>query len=142
MKVLLSLFSLVALSTALGQREDVWCRCALMVDSDPMLYMVYDLGEAFIEACSEHDRCKNRCYDKIRAATNEMDLWSHDDSGFTIGSNICQYLFSSYNVDQFNNKYVHGYYQVCGGPWEYTFQDSQQMLCCNMGIHEHCITRN
>lgn len=36
---------------------------------------------------------------------------------------------------------VHAYYEVCGGPWEYAGLDSQQMLCCSLGQHEHCISR-
>ncbi|XP_071533760.1 uncharacterized protein [Panulirus ornatus] len=127
--------ALVGLST---QAEPGWCRCAAFVSSRHTELMVLELPEVNITDCQNHNQCRNRCTKEINEMTNDMDLWSLVE-GETVGQYFCQELYSHFFFF-IHNSYIHGYYEICGGPWEYTGIDSQQMLCCNLGQHEHCIS--
>ncbi|XP_027227469.2 uncharacterized protein [Penaeus vannamei] len=116
-------------------QTEPWCRCALFVSTEHTEWMVYELPEVVITDCESHNQCKNRCTREFNEMTNNMDLWSTVNNA-TVGSYLCQ------NVEHFiHNKYVHAYYEMCGGPWEYAGLDSQQMLCCYQGQHEHCVSK-
>ncbi|XP_063585872.1 uncharacterized protein LOC134763240 [Penaeus indicus] len=135
---LLALTALVAVGSVSSQSEP-WCRCALFVSSNSAEIMVYELPEVTITDCESHSQCKNRCTKEFNEMTNEMDLWS-TVNGETVGQFICQNLYGNF-VMFIHNSYVHAYYEMCGGPWEYAGLDSQQMLCCSLGQHEHCVSR-
>ncbi|XP_027227470.2 uncharacterized protein [Penaeus vannamei] len=135
---LLAVTALLAVGSVSSQTE-AWCRCAMFVSSNSAEIMVYELPEVNITDCNSHNQCKNRCTNEFNVMTNNMDLWSTVD-GETVGHYICQDLYSNF-IFFIHNSYVHAYYEMCGGPWEYTGLDSQQMLCCNVGQHEHCISR-
>nr|XP_027227462.1 uncharacterized protein LOC113819422 [Penaeus vannamei] len=138
MKVLLfTLTALVAVGLISGQGEP-WCRCALFVSSSYAEWMVFELPEVNITDCDSHDQCKWHCIKELNEMTNEMDLWS-TVSNATVGQYICEELYSHF-IFFIHNSYVHAYYEMCGGPWEYTGLDSQQMLCCDRGEHKHCIS--
>nr|XP_027227466.1 uncharacterized protein LOC113819428 [Penaeus vannamei] len=115
-------------------QTEPWCRCALFVSGGHAEYMVSELPEVEINDCESHDQCKYRCRREFNDMTNEMDLWSTVNNA-TVGSYLCQNLEHS-----IHNKYVYGYYEMCGGPWEYSGLVSQQMLCCYKGEHNHCIS--
>ncbi|XP_042863733.1 uncharacterized protein LOC122248018 isoform X2 [Penaeus japonicus] len=135
---LLALTALVAVASV--SSEEAWCRCGLFVSSPNAEIMVYELPEVDVTSCDNHNQCKNRCIKEFNEMTNDMDLWSTVDGGDTIGQYICQNLYHNFLIF-IHNSYVHAYYEMCGGPWEYAGLDSQQMLCCNVGQHEHCISR-
>ncbi|XP_027227464.1 uncharacterized protein [Penaeus vannamei] len=135
---LLAVTALLAVGFVSSQSEP-WCRCAMFVSSSNAEIMVYELPQVNITDCNSHNQCKNRCTNEFNEMTNNMDLWSTVD-GDTVGHYICQNLYSNF-IFFIHNSYVHAYYEMCGGPWEYTGLDSQQMLCCNVGQHEHCISR-
>merc|ERR1719495_2669750 len=136
--LLLALAALAAVAYVSGQSE-AWCRCALFISTSTSELMVTELPEVPISDCDSHNQCKGRCVGEFNNMTNNMDLWSTVD-GETVGHHICQNLASN-NAYFINNKVVHAYYEMCGGPWEYSGLDSQQMLCCNIGQHEHCISK-
>ncbi|XP_037780581.1 uncharacterized protein LOC119576981 [Penaeus monodon] len=105
--------------------------------------MVYELPEVNITDCNSHNQCKNRCTNEgyvtlfqFNEMTNNMDLWS-TVNGETVGHYICQNLYGNF-IFFIHNSYVHAYYEMCGGPWEYANLDSQQMLCCNVGQPSTC----
>ncbi|XP_050738994.1 uncharacterized protein LOC127009701 [Eriocheir sinensis] len=140
MKISLALVSIVAaFALSNAQSEGGWCRCAAFVSSRTMEIMVLELPEVPITDCMSHNQCKNRCVDEINTMTNEMDLWSTVNET-TVGQVFCEELFS-HGLFWIHNSYIHGYYEVCGGPWEYTGIDSQQMLCCTSSQQIHCVTK-
>ncbi|XP_068209529.1 uncharacterized protein [Palaemon carinicauda] len=134
-----ALVSLLALCSVAYVRSDepAVCRCALFVSSTHNEYMVYLLDPVPIDSCESHDQCKNRCVKEVNEDTSNLDLWAMmgDD---TVGQAFCHEL-SLHLFLWIHNSYIHGYYQVCGGPWEYTGIDSQQPLCCSMGQQKHCV---
>ncbi|XP_042223222.1 uncharacterized protein LOC121867371 [Homarus americanus] len=112
---------------------------APLVSSRDTEMMVLELPAVNITDCQSHNQCQNRCTKEISDMTNNMDLWSTmgDD---TVGQDFCTELYSHFFFFV-HNSYVHGYYEMCGGPWEYTGLDSQQMLCCDMGQQAHCVSK-
>ncbi|KAK7072596.1 hypothetical protein SK128_003032 [Halocaridina rubra] len=118
-------------------QESAYCRCALFVSSRHTEIMVYELAPVNIDTCESHNQCQNRCATEISQDTNDLDLWSMWGND-TVGQAFCTELYSHFFF-YIHNSYIHGYYEMCGGPWEYTGQDSQQPLCCDMGQQEHCI---
>ncbi|KAK7066287.1 hypothetical protein SK128_016917 [Halocaridina rubra] len=134
---LLTLVSLSGLVYIRSQGEPATCRCALFVSSRSAEIMVYELNNVLIGDCNSHDQCMSRCTSELNQITNNLDLWSMMGND-TVGQAFCQELYSHFFF-YIHNSYVHGYYEICGGPWEYTGIDSQQPLCCDMGQQEHCI---
>ncbi|XP_042877813.1 uncharacterized protein LOC122256905 [Penaeus japonicus] len=134
--ILLIAAVLAGVSSATG--TDSWCTCSLMVNYENMIVMVYKFPEEDLSTCTDDDTCKLKCRNVIETQTNTIDLWGLDPHGHTVGSHICEFLYDTEKIPFVFNKIVHGYYQVCGGPWVYTDQDSEDMLCCDLGIHEHC----
>ncbi|KAK7073994.1 hypothetical protein SK128_009675 [Halocaridina rubra] len=118
-------------------QEPGTCRCALFVSSRNAEIMVYELPPVNINDCESHNQCQNRCIKEIGEDTNDLDLWSMMGND-TVGQAFCTELYSHFFYF-IHNSYIHGYYEMCGGPWEYTGQDSQQPLCCDLGQQEHCI---
>ncbi|XP_071533759.1 uncharacterized protein [Panulirus ornatus] len=139
MKYFLLAVAILAGAAYVRTEEPGWCRCAMFVSSRHSEIMVFQLPEVNVTDCNDHSGCQNRCTKEISEMTNNLDLWSTVD-GETVGSYICKKLYS-YFFFFMHNSQVHGYYQLCGGPWEYTGLDSQQMLCCNLGEHVHCISK-
>ncbi|XP_064104313.1 uncharacterized protein LOC135214174 [Macrobrachium nipponense] len=114
--------------------EPATCRCAVFVSSPHNEYMVYQLDPVTIDSCESHSQCKNRC---VKEDTTNLDLWAMMGED-TVGQAFCHELYS-HHIHWIHNSYVHGYYEMCGGPWEYTGMDSQQQLCCSRGQQKHCI---
>merc|ERR1712002_186911 len=130
---------LFAATFANGQTEP-WCRCALFVSSPFSEIMAYQLPELPIDTCDSRETCKKLCSDEIDTMTNGIDLWS-EVNGQTVGQYICEELNKHFFFIIHNSK-IHGYFELCGGAFEFTGQDSQDMLCCFMGKHEHCIVKH
>merc|ERR1712212_860593 len=125
----------------LRAQTEAWCRCSLFVSSENAEIMVYELPEVAIDSCEDHNQCKKRCTNEVNTMTNNMDLWSTFNGGDeTVGQVICQNLNDNFIFFIHNTK-VHANYELCGGACEFTGQDSQQMLCCSGGQHEHCISK-
>ncbi|XP_063876584.1 uncharacterized protein LOC135109254 [Scylla paramamosain] len=140
MKFAVTLASFLVLFALSSAQTDVgWCRCGSFVSSRHMEIMVLELPEITINDCDSHNQCKNACSKEINTMTNNMDLWSTVD-GETVGQYFCNELFQ-HGFFWIHNSYIHGYYEVCGGPWEYTGIDSQQQLCCTNHEHIHCVSR-
>ncbi|XP_037788580.1 uncharacterized protein LOC119583942 [Penaeus monodon] len=138
MKVLLALFALVAVASA---QTEAWCRCATFITHDHSEVMVFEAPEIPIDSCTEDAaKCKNACVNELNALSSNGDLWMMQESGITVGQSICTYLSDRF-VLFVHNKSVYGYYEVCGGAWQYSSFQSQQKLCCNGGKHEHCVSK-
>ncbi|XP_068234454.1 uncharacterized protein [Palaemon carinicauda] len=137
MKVFLLLLATIAVASA---QSEPWCRCAAFVTYEYMEMMVYEFPEVIIDSCEDDGakQCKNRCIKELNEATNNGDLWYMTDMGFSVGQYICADLMR-HTIYFLHNHVVYGYYEVCGGAWQYTGVKSQEMLCCNGGEHEHCI---
>ncbi|KAK7077175.1 hypothetical protein SK128_018605 [Halocaridina rubra] len=137
MKVLLLLLATVALASV---QSEGWCRCAAFVTYEHSEIMVYESDEIQIDNCvDDAKQCKNACVNQMNTESNNGDLWYLDASGQTIGQQICTYLADRWFFFLHNHR-VYGYYEICGGAWQYTGIASQQMLCCNGGKQEHCVT--
>ncbi|KAK4317354.1 hypothetical protein Pmani_011562 [Petrolisthes manimaculis] len=130
---------LAALAFVRGEGEPSYCRCANFVSSRHSEIMVLELPSVDVADCNAHNQCKNRCTTEIGEMTNDMDLWSTVDD-VNVGQYFCTQLYDNFFF-WIHNSYIHGYYELCGGPWEYTGQDSQQMLCCSGGTQQHCVTK-
>ncbi|XP_047483859.1 uncharacterized protein LOC125035470 [Penaeus chinensis] len=138
MKVLLLVFALVA---AVSAQTEPWCRCAAFVTYEHSEIMVYEAPEVTIDSCEDDAKqCKNSCAKELNTMSNNGDLWLELDSGITVGQYICTYLADHFFFWMSNHK-VYGYYEVCGGAWQFTGVESQQLLCCDAGKHEHCIVK-
>merc|ERR1712098_213217 len=118
--------------------EPATCRCALFVSSRHTEIMVHELEAVPIDNCESHNQCMDRCTTELNEDTNNMDLWSMMGND-TVGQSFCTELYHHFFF-WIHNSNIHGYYEMCGGPWEYTGLDSQQPLCCDMGQQEHCIS--
>ncbi|KRY98163.1 hypothetical protein T11_10141, partial [Trichinella zimbabwensis] len=97
--------------------------------------------EINIDDCTDVTDCRRKCEAKIDSDANGIDLWAPDGHGHSVGSHLCDFLYNNEHIPFIFNKIVHGYYRACGGPWRYTEQDSVDMLCCDMGVHDHCTGR-
>ncbi|XP_068234452.1 uncharacterized protein [Palaemon carinicauda] len=136
MKLAIVLLALVAAVSA--QQNEAWCRCGAFITSDDVETMVYEFPEIPLTSCEEHNKCKNKCVTEINEFSHYGDMWEITPEGKTVGQFICETL-TGLSYDFVHNHYVYGYYEVCGGPWEYTGQASTNMLCCDDGFQEHCI---
>ncbi|XP_064096412.1 uncharacterized protein LOC135208219 [Macrobrachium nipponense] len=137
MKVALLLLATLA---AVSAQSEPWCRCAAFVTYEYTEMMVYEAPEVTIDSCQDDvKQCKNRCSKELAELTNDGDLWSLTAEGITVGQHICSNLLRHLIYFLHNHK-IYGYYEVCGGAWQYAGVMSQQMLCCNGGKHEHCIS--
>ncbi|XP_066972842.1 uncharacterized protein [Macrobrachium rosenbergii] len=138
MQVLLLLLSSVAIASA---QTEAWCRCAAFVTYEHTEIMVYEAPEVTITACDAvaAEECKAGCVAELSVASDNGDLWHITEDGITIGQYICSYLAKQLFFYLHNHR-VYGYYEVCGGAWQYADLVSQQMLCCVGGKHEHCVS--
>ncbi|XP_069987038.1 uncharacterized protein [Penaeus vannamei] len=138
MKVLLLVFALVA---AVSAQTEPWCRCAAFVTYEHSEIMVFEAPEVTIDSCvDDAKQCKRACATELNTLSNNGDLWFMQENGLTVGQDICSYLAGHFFFWMRNHR-VYGYYEVCGGAWEYAGVESQQMLCCDGGKHEHCIAK-
>ncbi|XP_076056201.1 uncharacterized protein LOC143034139 [Oratosquilla oratoria] len=129
----------VGLSASVSGQTEPWCRCAAFVTYQHSEVMVYEAPEVIIESCDNASICKNQCAEQLNSISDYGDLWSIGDSGLTVGQGICDYLKDHFMFFVHNHR-VYGYYEVCGGAWQYANIQSQQKLCCEYGQHEHCIS--
>ncbi|XP_068234039.1 uncharacterized protein [Palaemon carinicauda] len=138
MQVFLLLLASAAFASA---QAEPWCRCAAFVTYEHTEIMVYEAPEIAIETCDAAgaDDCKAGCVAELTAASDNGDLWHITDDGQTVGQYICSYLADHRFFSIYNHR-VYGYYEVCGGAWQYADLLSQQMLCCVSGKHEHCVS--
>ncbi|XP_068234036.1 uncharacterized protein [Palaemon carinicauda] len=137
MKVALLLLATIAAASA---QLEPWCRCAAFVTYEYMEMMVYEAPEVIIDSCEADGakQCKNRCIKELNEISYDGDLWAMTEKGITVGQHVCTHL-SRFFITFFHNHVIYGYYEVCGGAWQYAGVQSQQMLCCNGGEHEHCV---
>ncbi|XP_068234453.1 uncharacterized protein [Palaemon carinicauda] len=136
MKLAVVFIALVAAARA--QQNEAWCRCAAFITNDDDETMVYEYPEIPIDSCEDHKKCKNKCITEFNEYSGYGDMWAMTDGGITVGQSICDTLTGLHHP-YVHNHYVYAYYEVCGGPWEYTGLSSTGMLCCNDGVQEHCI---
>nr|XP_027224277.1 uncharacterized protein LOC113816403 isoform X3 [Penaeus vannamei] len=138
MKVLLLVFALVA---AVSAQTEPWCRCAAFVTYEHSEIRVFEAPEITIDSCvDDAKQCKNACTKELNDMSDNGNMWLVQENGLTVGQNICTYMADHFFYFIHNHR-VYGYFEVCGGAWEYTGVASQQLLCCNGGKHEHCISK-
>ncbi|XP_047483756.1 uncharacterized protein LOC125035420 [Penaeus chinensis] len=129
---------LVALSLRLASGETPWCTCAPFVSFEHTEVMVYNSHEIKINDCENDKRkCNNECNAYLSSNTNEGDLW-YAINGATVGQHVCSYVFQHDLMPFLMHKMVYGYYQVCGGAWQYAEISSKEPLCCELGNQKHC----
>ncbi|XP_047500363.1 uncharacterized protein LOC125046593 [Penaeus chinensis] len=141
MKTLLLITAALAGFSSTADADGTWCDCSLMVNYETSIIMVYQFPEIDIANCDDDIDCERKCKDLISDNTNNIDLWALDEHGHTVGFHVCDFLYNNGHIPFIFNKIVHGYSRACGGPWRYTEQDSTDMLCCDMGVHDHCTGR-
>merc|ERR1711872_1119576 len=120
----LAALALVASVSAL----DPFCRCGIFVSTPSFELMVEELPQLPLDSCDDKDLCKQSCIDEVGKMTN--------------GQHICQSAWHYAFMPFIHNSLVHAYFEVCGGPFEFTGLDSESKLCCNFGVHEHCIQKD
>ncbi|XP_068234033.1 uncharacterized protein [Palaemon carinicauda] len=138
MKTILVLFALVA---AVVAQKEPWCRCGIFINFSDHQELVYTLENIIIDDCvASAETCKTSCAAEINEFTNDGDLWSLASSGETVGQEICTKMAAAehHSHHYIHNRNVYGYFGLCAGPWEYADVKSQQMLCCEDGVHAHC----
>merc|ERR1711872_219428 len=134
----LAALALVASVSAL----DPFCRCGIFVSTPSFELMVEELPQLPLDSCDDVDMCKQSCIDEVGKMTNDLDIWSLAEDGETVGQHICQSAWHYAFMPFIHNSLVHAYFEVCGGPFEFTGLDSESKLCCNFGVHEHCIQKD
>ncbi|XP_068234028.1 uncharacterized protein [Palaemon carinicauda] len=137
MKIAIVLLALVAAACA-AQNGEAWCRCGAFLTYRDTQALAYELPEITIDYCDQHNRCKNECITAIDEFSHYGDLWAMTPEGKTVGQLICENL-TGIDWTGVHNHRVYGYYEVCGGPWEYTGQASPDMLCCSENLQVHCL---
>ncbi|KRY96916.1 hypothetical protein T11_4388 [Trichinella zimbabwensis] len=128
---------LVILSLGLASGETSWCTCAPFVSFEHTEIMVYNSYETTLDDCKNKEKCNKDCNEYFGANTNDGDLW-HFVNGATVGQHLCNYVFQNDLMPVLMHKMVYGYYQVCGGAWQYTELSSNEALCCELGNQKHC----
>ncbi|XP_037788425.1 uncharacterized protein LOC119583798 [Penaeus monodon] len=137
MKATVGLLSLVFFVLASTQDpQEPWCNCAAFVSYEHSEIKVYQGPLINLSHCDYTERCKELCVAELRNLTNSGDLF-FEVNGQTVGQHICTNLVDIGFVAM-QNKYVYGYFEVCGGAWQYADVMTQQKLCCSMGQHKHC----
>ncbi|XP_042232077.1 uncharacterized protein LOC121872971 [Homarus americanus] len=137
MKVVLLMLATIA---AVSGQTEPWCRCAAFVTYEYYEIMVHEEPEIPIDSCDANGalQCKTTCADNLDTLSDNGNLWKLMDSGLTIGQDICSELADHFTFFLYNHK-VYGYFEVCGGAWQYAGIASQQKLCCEGGKQHHCI---
>ncbi|XP_068234034.1 uncharacterized protein [Palaemon carinicauda] len=124
---------------AVGSAEDSFCRCGAFITYSDDQAMVYLAPELPIDSCEDDAQlCRDSCSKELKDMSHGGDMWHVAPSGKTVGQHICETL-TGLHYDFVHNHVVYGYYEVCGGPWQYTGVSSKGMLCCDDGFQEHCI---
>merc|ERR1711915_694675 len=134
---------LLGLAAAVSVQGEAWCRCGLFITMPDEQEMVYAINDIVIQSCYDvAEMCKTGCASQLNALTNNGDLWYVTASNETVGQIICTALATAehHQHHYIHNHYAYGYHGVCAGPWEYSDFKSQQMLCCDDGVHAHCIS--
>ncbi|XP_068234030.1 uncharacterized protein [Palaemon carinicauda] len=136
MKIAIVLLALVA--AACAAQNEAWCRCGAFLTYNDAQSLVYELPEIHIDSCDQHSKCKNECIKAMDEFSHYGDLWAMTPEGKTVGQLICESL-TGIDWTGVHNHRVYNYYEVCGGPWEYTGQASPDMLCCHDHVQVHCL---
>merc|ERR1712071_334777 len=130
-----------ALVAAVSAQSEGWCRCAAFITYNRNEMMVHDGAEIPINSCDESGTCMNKCVAEINEMSAGGDIWHMTEAGITIGQSVCSELAGHFIFYVLGHK-IYGYYEVCGGAWQYTGVESSAKLCCNGGQHIHCLNRN
>merc|ERR1711911_131025 len=131
---------LLAMAAAASAQSEGWCRCAAFVTYEHSEIMVFESPEVPITDCvDDAKQCQTKCVAELNELSDNGNLWYLTEQGITVGQQVCTYLAEHWFFIMHNHR-VYGYYEVCGGAWQYTGVASQQMLCCTGGKHEHCVT--
>ncbi|XP_027227456.2 uncharacterized protein [Penaeus vannamei] len=138
MKTALLLAAAVVALSCTADADGSWCDCSLMVNYETSIIMVYKFPEIDVGSCTDDLACSNECRKAINNDAPGIDLWAPDGHGHNLGDHVCDFLYNTEHIPFIFNKIVHGYFRTCGGPWRYTEQDSIDMLCCDLGVHDHC----
>ncbi|XP_076056268.1 uncharacterized protein LOC143034212 [Oratosquilla oratoria] len=138
MKSYFALALLAAVVAAVSGQTEPWCRCAFFVTNSYAEVMVYELPEVPIDSCENSRACKTRCTTDLNASSDYGNLWYLLEDGQTTGQKICT-LMRDHFIFFLHNRRVYGYYEVCGGAWQYANVMSEQLLCCEGGEQKHCI---
>jgi len=134
-----AIFFAAFVAAANAQELEVWCRCAAFATYSDSQKMVWEGDEVSATTCdSSVNECRDACAAQINAGSNNGDLWYVTEVGTTVGQQICESLVAL-DSQYVHNHRIYGYFQLCGGPWEYAGVASQQSLCCTNGQQKHCI---
>ncbi|XP_045106760.1 uncharacterized protein LOC123501806 [Portunus trituberculatus] len=129
---------LLAVAAAANAQSEAWCRCAAFITYNRNEMMVHEAPEIPINSCDDANQCKQKCVAEINEVSYDGDLWHMLEDGYTVGQHVCTELADRFVFFVVGHK-VYGYYEVCGGAWQYTGVASTTKLCCNGGQHSHCL---
>merc|ERR1712198_555331 len=133
MKFLVVLLSLAALTWAQDYRKE--CQCGAFVTVPQGEYLVHGLEPINIGSCDEATKCAAHCALEWRNVSDNGDLDHVMDNGDTVGKEACRAM-NEHGHPNLGPHYVFAYYNVCGGPWVFDGEVSQQELCCREGVYQ------
>ncbi|CAL4113365.1 unnamed protein product [Meganyctiphanes norvegica] len=126
--------SMLLLAAAAGWAEGAAsCRCGAFITTEEGDILIYALPTTDVETCDDVNECSRACVEEVGDGGDLFGISS--DGERTNGQVLCDEL-----AKPIENQYIYGYYEICGGPWEYTDVHSGDMLCCDdSGQQQVCI---
>merc|ERR1712002_598102 len=137
MKTILVLLSLA--SMAMGQAMPE-CRCGFFVTLFTWEIEIHCLPAINLASCDDVDGCVLACKTEADKLTNHGDMYFELSNGYNVGQELCLGSLTHFAPDMWH-EYVHGYANVCHGPWLYTQFTLKEELCCYMGRFFTCPTK-
>merc|ERR1712002_116334 len=114
------------------------CRCGFFVTFFTTEIEIHRLPAINLASCDEVDECVVACRAEADKLSGHGDLHYELSNGYSVGQELCIGALTFF-MPQVND-IVHGYANVCHGPWMYTGFSCKQKLCCHFGRHYECST--
>ncbi|CAL4166409.1 unnamed protein product [Meganyctiphanes norvegica] len=129
----ISAISLLLLATAGWASGTGVCNCGAFMTTDIGDILIVELPALEAKNCDDHKGCSRACVEEVGSG-GDLFAMAADGTDRTNGQALCDEMGKP-----IDNKLIYGYYELCGGPWEYTGVSSEQALCCDdNGQHQYC----
>ncbi|CAL4096194.1 unnamed protein product, partial [Meganyctiphanes norvegica] len=113
------------------------CHCGLFISYSTGESEVYRLAPLHLEGCEDESLCVAACQDEWDDLTNNGDLTTELDSGYTLGQDICLASLEHFIPFLSNEKgFLNA--RLCEGNWENTGKTTRQNICCNAAHWYDC----
>ncbi|CAL4128111.1 unnamed protein product [Meganyctiphanes norvegica] len=120
------------LLVAAGWAEGATCNCGAFLTTEFGDILIVSLPTTDVDSCDNPQKCIKNCQNELEGG----DLFAISSDGERTNGQVACDAWQK----PIHNQYIYGYYELCGGPWEYTGEHSQQMLCCDdNGQHQYCV---